>query len=179
VHGVAGIGGYEQLTLWERAEGLHVLRVYRNDVQQSSRSTARSCPELQQRLVLVRGGGRDGIQPNRTALRVHVRELRERQVQPSEHSARYTRHLVQRAAEQEPVLAAQCNSLSLTPSKRCVAHVEHAVLSQAAVLTRVERVQTHGLRLHVGELLLPHELLHAGGAADELSGQVDHGCNRF
>jgi hypothetical protein len=53
------------------------------------------------------------------------------------------------------------------------------VLSQAAVLTRVERVQTHGLRLHVGELVLPHALLHAGGAADELSGQVDHGCNRF
>ena len=173
---MAGVGGYEQLALGERAEGLDVLCIHRDDLQQSTGPSRSSCPELQQRLVLVRGGGRDGIQPNRTALRIHVRQLRERQVQSSEHSGRHTRQLLQRAAEHERVLAPQSNSVSLTRSKGGVVHVEHAVLSQAAVLARVERVQTHRLRLHVRELVLLHELPHAGGAADELSSEVDHGC---
>ena len=175
---MAGVGGYEQLALGERAEGLDVLCIHRNDLQQSTGPSRSSCPKLQQRLVLVRSGGRDGIQPNRTALRIHVRQLRERQVQSSEHSGRHTRQLLQRAAEHERVLVPQSNSVSLTRSKRGVVHVEHAVLSQAAVLARVEGVEAHRLRLHHRELVLLHDLTDFGGIADEFSRKVDHGCNR-
>ena len=57
--------------------------------------------------------------------------------------------------------------------------VEHAVLSQAAVLTRIKSIQTHCLSLYVRDLMLLNEATHVSGAADELSSEVDHGCERF
>jgi hypothetical protein len=114
LHDVAGVGGYEQLALGERAEGLYVLGVDRDDLQQGTGPTRRSCSKLQQCCVLVRGSRRDRIQPNLTAPGVHVRQLREGQVQPSEHSGCHTRQLLQRAAEHERVLAPQRNGISIS-----------------------------------------------------------------
>jgi hypothetical protein len=174
-HLVAGVERRNELALiGESAEGGDALDVGGGDLQESSRPPVSALAELLQRAGFVRGGGRQAVKENGGALDVHMRHLRQRLVQTSEHDAGDAGQLVQRVAQQFGEGAPALHLRGVAGADGGVEDEKHGVFASAAVGAGVHGVDRDALRFKERDAVLRAHSLNVR-RHDDAGGGLEHG----